>query len=267
MSEDDTTTDSTDGMTSVQIAAQRLIDGLLGDDDSHTEEDNDRIHPSQIGGCRRQAYLSKLGLQGENEYEGALASGEIIHQFFEDRSSIIADELGVSVSDVETEVPIEYQHGDVTFVGHADYYVEPLDLVLDLKTRNGWYNFEAEDDRYLDQLHCYAMALDAENLGIIYLSKKDSPVAKTWPTSDFGDFDWGRWGEVIARAHDVVEAAQEVPRPTDEDEIPFDKCGCYFCNSETLDLPEPEVATDDDIDVDVEEVLDENPTADELADD
>lgn len=172
--------------------------------------------------------------------------GTILHEWIEVHAvPHIADALDVDEDDVYTEHEIEHEVGDVTFVGTADLWIPSEEIVVDWKTKGGWYNFEPENDRHLDQIHVYAGSLDAAKFGIVYLNKKDLE-ARTYPESGdtFGEYDPERFGAVLDRARDVMEAIEDYGIAEDEDEVPFEKCyedsgdPCYFCDSEELDFSE-----------------------------
>ena len=196
------------------------------DPESHVERDAVTFHPSQIAACERQAYLGKLGLKDHTEILGTFQTGTLIHEFIEE---YVAPQLAAA----EFEKEIELEIDGVRFVGHTDCYDEAGNACYDFKSRGGWYNFDPPSDRHLDQLHVYMAATGAEYGQVVYVSKKDMEV-RTWPEDGLFEFDEDRFDEIVTRARRVRGAIQSHGIATRPEEIPFDRCGCFLCRSETL---------------------------------
>jgi len=230
-------------------AVAQAIHGAVhayNDDESHRErEDPSVFHPSSLGSCTRQMYLSKLDLKDSSEHLGKMHNGTIIHEWLEDHATEhIADAFGVPEGNVFPEVPAHYDAPNgVSIRGTADLYIPTENVVIDYKTRGGWYSFEPDDAGYITQLSAYARALDVINIGIVYINRKDAKDTRTYPE----DHTWALrddelLGEALSRCEDVKRAIEREGIATSEDEIPFEKCDrndgdpCYFCSSEELDF-------------------------------
>lgn len=204
---------------------QRALEAA-NDDNSHTERDAVTFHPSQIAACERQAYLGKLGLKDHTDILGVFQTGTLIHEFIEEY-------VGPQLPDAEFEKSIDLERDGVRFVGHTDCYDPERNAITDFKSRNGWYNFEPPVDRHLDQIHVYMAATGAEYGQVVYVSKSDMEV-RTWPDDGYFAFDEDRFETIVKRARRIRAAIQSEGYASSEDEIPFDRCGCFMCRSETL---------------------------------
>jgi len=214
---------------------EALVDDVLhhaNDQESHVERDASTFHPSQLVQCERRAYCSKLGLDDQSDILGVFQTGTLIHEFLEDRlgdavpnSNRIALEELVEYADPRTSIKI---------TGRADCIDVERGEVHDFKTRNGWYNFDPPVQRHLDQLHLYMAGLPhVDEARVIYLSKGDMEV-RQWPEDGTFEFNPDRYEELIAKAERICAEIEANGMPETVDDIPFEKCGCYFCEQETL---------------------------------
>lgn len=221
-------------MTRQTIDFEAEIQAALRDDrdpESHRELDPRKFHASQIGYCKRQAYLSKIGVKDTDSVLGTFHTGTMVHEFME-------HEVGPRLPDVmELETPVEHDLAGVTFVGHADAY-DPRagGVVYDFKSRAGWYNFDPPTQRHMDQLQVYMHALGADHGQIVYISKKDLEV-RTYP-EDGATFEQNaaHMTNLRTKAAEIRDAILRNGIAQDESEVPFDRCGCWICDNESLDF-------------------------------
>lgn len=216
------------------IDFEAKIDDALAaanDPESHVERDPDTFHPSQLALCDRQAYCSKLGLKDDSDILGIFQTGTLIHEFLEEH-----------FADVFEDVPAELEHAvestdqvtGIDIVGHADCVDFGNGVVYDFKTRNGWYNFDPPVQRHLDQLHLYMGALKGiDEARVIYISKSDMEV-RQWPDDGTFSFDEDCHAELLDKAAHIRDAVAEQGIAESPAEIPFDRCGCFICENETL---------------------------------
>lgn len=229
------------------IEWNELITRLLReqhDSSSHTELEPYRFHPSQLGHCKRNAYVSKLGLTLHDPPTiGTFRMGHLVHEWLEES---LADR-----DDVVMEMPLEEEVNGVELVGHCDCYeITPADMedrIHDFKTKSTFYFHDPPIHYHGDQVTLYMAMSGAREAKIVYLSKKnfyderdeiDEPYRiTTWPEEEdsFIQFD-------PMRVNDLTEKAKEVGRPIERDglpsgpeDIPFEKCGCWVCEQEQLD--------------------------------
>jgi hypothetical protein len=186
------------------------------------------FHPSQIARCERRAYCSKLGLDDQSDILGVFQTGTLIHEFLEDH-------LAEQFSHAEFEKEIALDVDGVEFVGRTDCYDPEANAVYDFKTRASWYNFDPPTQRHLDQMYVYMAALDAEYGQVVYLSKSDLEV-RTWPEDGFFEFSEERFDELVAKARRIALVIEEQGIADSVEDVPFDRCGCYFCQEEELDV-------------------------------
>lgn len=208
-------------------------------EDSHVEWDPRVFHASQIGYCRRRALAKKLGYDDVSGLKGTFAAGDMFHSFVQE-AVVNASFKGDLILDVEK--PVSVIDSGIEFVGHTDLYDPRADVVYDIKTRGGWYNFDPPEDRVLDQLHVYMAALDATYGQVVYVNKrsKDTFEVRTWPENNAFTFSPDRWDDIVTRAQDIRDALVENGVPTDNDELDalFETCDSYFCDSETMSFPD-----------------------------
>lgn len=223
-------------------------------DDSHTERNNDRVHMSSAGYPIRQMYLQKLGLsRSDADVLRKMHVGTLIHEYI---SEVLADidddaittERDVSFSKTGTytgeDHPVWEQPDEVRFTkevvwtGRYDMYNERTDVVTDIKTRGGWYNFNAPVTRHCDQLQLYMHAVGAEYGRIVYLDRGSLRRAINDGRPDIEDevvieHDPDRVQQLTDKAARVVRACNEGVPETKAD-IPFPKTDAWLDQSETL---------------------------------
>lgn len=217
------------------------------DPDSHRELDPWTFHPSQVGNCKRQCYLSKLGLDTMNAVSLAnVKIGTLVHEWLEERMPELRD-------DVVMEVPIETTIDGIDFVGHSDcvQFTDEGQIVYDFKTKGSFYKYNGPRSSHLDQAQVYMNALEANQGQIVYLSKKrlfntdrdeeqhwsqtDRYWIETAPKNGLMHVDRGRLREATDRAREVAEAIERDGLPSGPSDIPFDRCGCWICDHEIVD--------------------------------
>lgn len=212
-------------------------------DDTYSYEPTPNVfHPSQVGKCKRQMFLSKLD-QHYFPYavQGKFTTGTLIHEWIEDNVKETLRQRGLTPL---FEHQVEFEHDGLQFKGRADFYNPETDTVVDFKTRANWYNFDMPVQRHLDQVYTYMMGLTADQGKIVYIRKKDFDL-KEYPTDGketgrYFDFDPNRWTELVEKCHDVKEAVEQRVNTRKEGDyvhnlrdVPFDKCDdCYVCRHE-----------------------------------
>lgn len=200
------------------------------DNESHVERDPAVFYPSQLVRCPRRAYCSKLGLDDQSDVLGVFQTGTLIHEFLE-------DQLGERFADesVAFEQEIDYtDNRGITIKGRSDCIDRRNGVVYDFKTRGSWYKFDPPTQRHIDQLLLYMAGVEGVDHGqIVYLSKKNLEV-RTWPEDGLCEFDRERYDELVEKAMRLRDAIEENGVAESHDDIPFEKCNCYFCSEETL---------------------------------
>lgn len=210
------------------------------DPNSHRELDPWVFHPSQVGQCKRQCYLSKLGLEKHDPPQmGAFKTGTIIHEWIEETLPEIRE-------DTVQEAPIEHEVDNVTFVGHADcvQFLDDLTAVYDYKTKGSFYYYDPPCDRHIDQLTIYMDAIGAEVGQIVYLGKKklfregedkENWWIETYPEAGLLHMDKERLRGLVDKASEIAQTIERRGLPANPAQIPYDKCGCWICGIEQLD--------------------------------
>lgn len=221
-----TTTDTIDFGAAVDAALQ-----AERDPESHRELDPRVFHASQIGYCKRQCYLSKLGLKDTTDALGKFKAGTMIHEFMENEASrYLPDRL-------EHETAVENEIDGIRFVGHADCFDPENGVVYDFKSRSGWYKHNPPTQRHLDQLYIYMAALRAREGRVVYINKSDPADQRPYPEAGTFEYDASRVAELVAKAQEIRDEIIRNGLPASADEVPFEKCGCWVCDNENLDFP------------------------------
>jgi len=204
------------------------------------ERDPETFFASHMGLCPRQLYLSKLGLTANSDLQGQYRVARLIQTYLE-------EQLSDQYPRLETEASLHIDEGPIQFVGRCNVIDPENEIVYSLKTRNGWYKFSPPVDRHLDQLHVYMRGLDITRGRIVYVSKNDIGDVREWPPPDnespYVDFDRDRYDQLVEKAMRIRDAIWTNGIASTPEEIPFQDCGCYFCNEERLVFPD---ATDHD---------------------
>lgn len=194
------------------------------DPDSHVEEDTRTFHPSQLSRCKRQACLSKFGLDDHDTTTlGTFRLGTMIHEWLEES---FRDRLqGV---EFEKELHRGYD-GPITITGRCDVYDSHGDAVYDFKTRSGWYRFDPPNDAHLDQVALYADMVGADHAQVVYVSKKTLEV-KTWPEDGLWTPSQTRVSGLLNKAREMAEVLEETGTPGTKANVPFEPCDCWLCD-------------------------------------
>lgn len=208
---------------------------------AYAKRDPGTIDAHTIGFCKRQLYLSKLGLEERTTEDlGRFKTGTLIHDWLEEH---MRDDD--EIEDVALEEYFDdYTVDGITFHGRADAYEDGDDeAVYDVKTRSNWYRFDPPKQRHIDQVLVYMKGFGADKGQIVYVSKKDMEVRR-WPADfddvegDFFEFDEERFAELVDKCKEVKAEIIRNGIATCEEEIPFEKCGCFICENEEVRFPD-----------------------------
>ena len=208
---------------------------LAAESNQFYERDPETFFASQIGFCPRQLYVNKLGLTESETLSGKYKAANLIQSYFE-------QEIGDQHPVLETSQSVHLDEGSVQFTGKCTFFNPDQKVVYGLKVRNGWYQFSPPIERHIDQLHVYMRGMDVERGKLIYVSKNDIGDIREWPSPDaelpFVEFNKDRYNRLVEKATSVrnqIWTRGIASRPSD---IPFEKCGCYFCREESLAFPD-----------------------------
>lgn len=207
---------------------------LAAETDEFAERDPGTFFAAHIGLCRRQLYLSKLGLTAQNQRRGQYRISRLIQSYLEERVANRCPRLEVGASVQIDEEPLQ-------LVGRCNLFDPKSGIAYALKTRNGWYKFAPPVERHLDQLHVYMRGLGVDKGQLVYISKNDLGEIRSWPPTeenrDSVTFDHDRYDKLVAKATKIRETVWTNGIATTPEDIPFPTCGCYFCRNEQLSFP------------------------------
>ena len=233
-----------------ELIERKLRADEQDDSDSHTETDANTFHPSSLSRCPRQCTIQKLGLEDHgintlwNFYLGTRQHTDLEEWFggmfdgveFE-KSLTHEEEYNIPGSSIETVIK---------FTGHCDVYDGVGNAIYDFKTRKSWKRFNGASDAHKDQITTYMKMAGVEKAQLVYLVKsapwdESEDIVKTWPRdfeeNDWFEFDPERWESIKDRAATITEGLYEFEEehgrlPETVEEVPFEPCGCWLCNSE-----------------------------------
>jgi len=218
---------------------------------SHIEKEPFTFHPSQLGYCKRQAYLSKLGIKKhDNKTLRIFEVGNLFHEYIQ---HLIKESDNENRFEIEkpltTEVP---STNNITLVGHCDLFDNKLNIVYDFKTRKNWNYFEPPEERHMIQLHLYQYMLwrkllnndgidksDSIHGQVVYICKSDMEI-RQYPKNNLESFNpqikslesYDLAKSALEKANDIGLEIEENGLPTCKSEIPFSHCECWVCKQE-----------------------------------
>ena len=202
-------------MTKDPMQIQEKITNALNESSHGKGDPLELFHPSAAGYCKRQIYLKKRDMKRYDDYvKGAMKVGSVIHEDIQDI------DFG---RDVEIEKEVEYNPSEYPhyYKGKCDIYDPEADVVYDIKTTANMKYTDKPHHRA--QLQIYMKALDVDRGYLLYVSKKSHAKNEL--------IEVKRDDDKIEEINEKVKEVYEVLRE-EERNIPFDKCDCYFCDSE-----------------------------------
>lgn len=203
-------------------------------DDAGYDSNHATFYAHYLGYCPRQVYLSKLGLRDTTDWAGRFKASQALHEF-------VVEKLMTARPALQVNERASYNTGHVRFIGRCTAVDPEQGVVYHLKSRNGWYRFHPPVERHITQLHAYMKLFGVEQGQLIYVSLADFTDLRTWPPGSddqtFETFQPDRFQRIVEKAEAVHQELVRNGIATSPDEIPFEKCGCYLCESETLRLP------------------------------
>lgn len=199
--------------------------------DHHHIRDPETFYASFAGFCPRQTYLTKLGLKDTADLRGRFQACRLVHSF-------LTDALREEYPTLDVEPAVEVDAGPVRFRGRPTCYDPVHDCVYHAKPRDGWYKFHPPVERHLSQLTVYMKGLDAARGQLVYVSISDLTDVRLWPPNEaettYIGYDPDRFEALVTKATAIRNEIIRNGLALTPEAIPFDPCGCYFCESESL---------------------------------
>ena len=202
------------------INFKQVFNDILTQERQMREEALELFHPSSTGSCRRQIFLSKIGIKNfSDDAKGRMMSGTIIHNFIQGR-------LG-QIGEIEFPVELKDSKFKVYFNGLCDFFDGKF--VYDFKsTANISYNNKKPNDYHIPQILIYCKALNAKGASLVYIDKRNLEIRQ------FNiDYD-AKAEQIIIETFQKCEEVYEKLKDWDGVKIPFPKCGCWGCMEEKL---------------------------------
>ncbi len=202
-------------MTKDPMKIQEKISKALNESNHEKGDPLELFHPSAAGYCKRQIYKGKRDMKRFDDYvKGAMEVGTLIHEDIQDI------DFGRDV-DIEKEVVYDPENYPHYFKGKCDIYDPEAEVVYDIKTTSNMRYTDKPHHR--KQLQVYMKALGIEEGYLLYVSKKSHAKNELIKVE--------RDDDKIQRINDKIQEVYEVLKE-EEKNLPFEKCDCFFCDSE-----------------------------------
>lgn len=209
------------------IDFEKLIAGKIFErrdkDRDRTKDPENKFSPSSAGYCERQMFLTKAGLKKfDVQAFGSMKIGSIIHSWIEqDLVNKGHMEKDVSINIYDSSINPE----EIYFEGTYDFF--DYHFLYDFKsTSNITYCWDHPSEMHKDQLIVYMAGLGITTGYIVYIDKRNLTTRQ-----HLVEFDQERLYQLFKKANKVYRALK-VWKENGKKEIPFEKCGCFFCENE-----------------------------------
>lgn len=204
-----------------QLIKKRILDD--GEEKKRLGEPIELFHPSSLGYCRRQIFLSKIGAKDFPQWiRGSMQAGTNLHVWIQ------------SFNEIQDKCLIEHVvnfpiNEHIFIKGSADLVHKKTGYVWDIKSiKTLSFVYKNPKAEHVEQLNAYLMGLGSKEGEILYLQKSDLEVVSHKVVANLELFS-GTKKKIIDVYNNLIR--------WDKKEIkycPFDKCGCYFCKNEQL---------------------------------
>lgn len=210
------------------IKKRVLDDGDWGKDDEALE----RFHPSSLGYCRRQIFLSKIHAKQFAEWiKGSMQAGTNLHNWIQAFPEIRKTCF--------IEKTVKFPLNDKVYIkGSADIVHMKSGHVWDIKSiKTLSYVYRSAKREHVEQLNAYLIGLGSKEGEILYVQKNDLECISHHVDTDVDMFERTKKKVLDVYEQLLLWHAKKIRY------CPFDKCSCYFCKNERL---KPEFADIDD---------------------
>lgn len=208
-----------------------------------------QIHPSSMGYCKRQMLSNKLGIKELSlDIKAKMAKGTAFHEFLQSKKFYRDDKVEMSMFEAVNKQFLDEDEG-VFVKGRCDA-IDTEGNIYDYKITGGLsYLNGSPRPKDVDQLQVYLELFDKEKGYLVYVSRSlnyvKGSVSKSQPIEVVQfevERDRERFNTLRDKALDVyrelssmVESVKGVDIDLNdfgEEDISFEKCGCFFCRSE-----------------------------------
>ena len=174
------------------------------------------FHPSSLGYCKRQIFRSKAELtKFPFVVQGAMDVGSILHEWAENN-------LFKPTGAITEKYILVKGIGETYLKGRLDILHEGV--VYDLKFIGKNYLPKSPLPHHVSQLNCYMLGARVRNGCLVYVSKMNLAL-KIFEL----EFNKDLYVSDIMKVKEVYDKLLTWKKG---DVIPFEKCGCYFCENE-----------------------------------
>jgi len=180
-------------------------------------------HPSILGYCERQMFLSKIHARMFDKIiKGSMMSGTILHHWVQHFPEL------QETCDIEKPIKLQI-NGSLAFIqGSADIVLKDNSYVWDIKSAKSLAFIPMK--QHIDQLNVYLAGLNAPEGELLYIEKN---TLETVPYKI--KFNQQLFDETVGKVLSVYEALKVWENAGSfNNPIPFTSCGCYFCKNEVI---------------------------------
>jgi len=208
----------------IQLIQERILNE--DEQDKRAVEPLESFHASSTGYCARQIFLTKIHAKKfDLNIKGSMEVGSALHHRIQWYPKI------KELFDVEVPIKVQIEGSPVFILGSADLVAKDKSLVADIKSINGLTYVSSSPMReHLVQLNVYLKGLGINDGQIVYVNKPNMELAK----HDF-KYDEKMYQGMCMKLITIYVALKRWDAEGTFEQIPFSKCGCYFCKSENLD--------------------------------
>ena len=200
---------------------ENVITETLNQDREEKEPSLDNTFGVYYAGyCPRQIYLSKTRLKDfPRAALGSMKVGTLFHNYIEENADV----------DVDFEKEFEFEEDGLVIRGRADAVGE--DAIYDFKSINGMQYVDDAAHRNRAQLNVYMKAFGVDKGKLVFIDK-----GKMYVKEKSYEYSQDVYDSTMKKYHKVQKALDKHGVVDDPDDVPFEKCGCYLCNVETLEI-------------------------------
>lgn len=214
-----------------QLVQEKVIEKSY----SRSQKPFNQFSPSQVGYCKRQMYNRKMNLtKMGRDIQGILHAGTVNHFWLEHNLPGLAEDRALQTErrfKARIETPSQYNF-DLFVSGMADA-VDSEGYVYDHKfTGSTYYVEDGPKQKDKRQVIMYLYGFSDVHTGRLEYVERDGSFEKDAAVYHTVNFDHDEFVDTLDNMVEVAEKVREHDRKNIEYRNPFDKCGCFYCESE-----------------------------------
>ena len=209
-----------------ELIRKRILNDEVGD--IRAIEPIEVFHPSTLGFCERQIFLSKINAKDFDEItKGSMQSGTVLHSWIEHFPELLDSCV------IEKPITIQIQ-GTLAFIkGNADIVTKDNSYVWDIKsTKTLSYLQSSPMSHHIPQINVYMAGLNANEGELLYIEKNTLQTVKH--VLAFNKILFEQTCQKIIKVYEALKVWENAGGWNNP--IPFEKCKgrCFFCETESI---------------------------------